>query len=71
METENLKGMVPNYIKKSRLKRNQYTLSLLNEGLQVGMLNSQEVYKIQSGLMMLLKDVIRKYTRGGEFFRLH
>lgn len=64
METENLKGMVPNYIKKSRLKRNQYTLSLLNEGLQVGMLNSQEVYKIQSGLMMLLKDVIRKYTRG-------
>ncbi|MFC4546456.1 DUF6179 domain-containing protein [Paenactinomyces guangxiensis] len=51
-------------INKSRLSPNRYTISLLNEGLRTGMLNSREVYDIQSEWMLILKNLIRRYTRG-------
>ncbi|MFD1290325.1 DUF6179 domain-containing protein [Laceyella putida] len=51
-------------IRKANLKRNQYTISLLNEGLRAGMLSSQEVYNIQHGLILVLQDLIRRYTQG-------
>lgn len=46
------------------MKRNQYTLSLLNEGLRAGMLSSQDVYNIQHGLIHILQELIRRYTQG-------
>jgi hypothetical protein len=51
-------------IKKANLRRNQYTISLLNEGLRAGLLTGQEVYRIQAGLMGILQDLIRRYTQG-------
>ena len=51
-------------IKQSRLSKNLYTISLLNEGLYAGILNSQEVHQIQSEFMSILKDLIKRYTQG-------
>ncbi|WP_188456456.1 DUF6179 domain-containing protein [Virgibacillus oceani] len=51
-------------IRKSYLSHNQYTLSLLNEALRSGMLNSNEVYGIQGQLLVILKKLIGQYTRG-------
>ncbi|MHA6529940.1 DUF6179 domain-containing protein [Paenibacillus sp. BAC0078] len=47
-----------------RLQRNQYTVSLMNEGLRTGLLSTREVLHIQSGFMQILQELIRKYTRG-------
>ncbi len=63
--TKEVSGLVPrSKIKKATLKRNQYTISLLNEGMRAGMLSSQDVYNIQVGLMGILQDLIRRYTQG-------
>lgn len=51
-------------IRKSRLQRNQYTISLMNEGLRTGMLTSREILRIQHGFMQILRELIQKYTRG-------
>ncbi|QKG83043.1 hypothetical protein GXN76_00235 [Kroppenstedtia pulmonis] len=68
MESKNLidvsKWVPPSKIKKVNLKRNPYTLSLLNEGLRTGMLTSQEVYNIQHGLILVLRELIPRYTQG-------
>lgn len=51
-------------IHKSRLQRNQYTISLMNEGLRAGLLTIQEMMRIQNELMQILKELIIKYTQG-------
>ncbi|MGG1314129.1 DUF6179 domain-containing protein [Cohnella laeviribosi] len=48
----------------SGLKRNQYTLSLLNEGQRAGLLDNREAYVIQNRLLLILQDLIRRYTQG-------
>ncbi|BFH15143.1 DUF6179 domain-containing protein [Paenibacillus melissococcoides] len=51
-------------IRKSRLRRNQYTISLMNEGLRAGMLTSQEIMRIQHGFIQILQELLQKYTQG-------
>lgn len=51
-------------IKRKNLKQNQYTVSLMNEGLRTGLLNSQETYGIQNRLMLVLQNLIKRYTQG-------
>lgn len=51
-------------INQARLLQNQYTISILNEGLRVGLLNSEDVYGIQRRLMSILENLIRRYTQG-------
>ncbi|ALS28108.1 hypothetical protein IJ21_27120 [Paenibacillus sp. 32O-W] len=51
-------------INPSSLKRNPYTLSLLNEGQRAGLLNDREIYRIQNQLLLILQNVIRRYTQG-------
>ncbi|MCL6625091.1 MAG: DUF6179 domain-containing protein, partial [Alicyclobacillus shizuokensis] len=53
-----------NDINPSRLNKHQYTLSLLNEAQRIGLLSHQEVYSIQYKLMVILQDLIRRYTQG-------
>lgn len=48
----------------ARLLQNQYTISILNEGLRVGLLNSEEVQGTQRQLMSILEKLIRRYTQG-------
>ncbi|MEO3944875.1 DUF6179 domain-containing protein [Gorillibacterium sp. CAU 1737] len=67
MEAEpltNRKLSVQGGISKSRLQRNVYTLSLLREALQAGAMTSREVAQIQSDFMVVLQQLIPKYTRG-------
>ncbi|BCG58765.1 hypothetical protein [Paenibacillus sp. URB8-2] len=51
-------------IRKSRLQRNQYTISLMNAGLRAGLLTRQEIMRIQNAFMQILQMLIKKYTRG-------
>ncbi len=51
-------------INQARLIRNQYTISILNEGLSAGILNEKAVFDIQQELMSILKDLLRRYTQG-------
>lgn len=46
------------------LRQNQYTISLLNEAYRVGMMNAEEVNNIQLGIMLVLKELIQRYTKG-------
>ncbi|MBO1001087.1 hypothetical protein IPU62_00085 [Pseudogracilibacillus auburnensis] len=48
----------------ARLLQNQYTISILNEGLRVGLLNSEDVYGTERQLMSILENLIRRYTQG-------
>lgn len=49
---------------RNNLKQNQYTVSLMIEGLRTGLLSDQEIYDIQSRLMLLLQNLIKRYTQG-------
>lgn len=51
-------------IDRSRLKRNNYILSLLQEGQRVGAITSKKAYQIQGEIMQVLQQLIRKYTQG-------
>jgi len=51
-------------IRKSRLHRHPYTISLMNEGLRAGLLTSQELMRIQNGFMQILQELIQRHTRG-------
>ena len=51
-------------INHDRLSPNQYMLSLLNEGIRTGLLNKGEVYVIQNQLILILKNLIWRYTQG-------
>lgn len=48
----------------AHLLQNQYTISILNEGLRVGLLSSKEVYHTQEQLMSILRILIKRYTQG-------
>ncbi|GGP15921.1 DUF6179 domain-containing protein [Oceanobacillus neutriphilus] len=50
-------------IDRSRLKRNQYTLSLLQEGQRSGVISSQKVYQIQVEMVQVLQRLILRYTQ--------
>jgi Family of unknown function (DUF6179) len=51
-------------IRKSQLRRNQYTISLMNEGFRAGLLTSHELTRIQNSFMQILQELIHKYTQG-------
>ncbi|WP_339282281.1 DUF6179 domain-containing protein [Oceanobacillus sp. FSL K6-3682] len=51
-------------IDRSRLKQNQYTLSLLQEGQRSGVIPSQKVYQIQVEVVQVLQRLILRYTQG-------
>ncbi|MDQ0224426.1 DUF6179 domain-containing protein [Metabacillus niabensis] len=51
-------------IDRSRLKRSQYILSLLQEGQRVGIITGQKSYQIQVEIMQVLQQLIRRYTQG-------
>jgi len=67
MESEN-KGaqalIARGKVNTANLKQNQYTISLLNEAFRVELLNRQEINDIQVQIMLILKDLIMRYTRG-------
>ncbi len=52
-------------LKKDRLDPNQYTLSLLKEAERLGVMDKQTVNAIQQQFMVLLGELIIKYTQGG------
>ncbi|MNC01273.1 hypothetical protein D3C76_234200 [compost metagenome] len=68
MGSENLnqshKLNVKDTIRRSRLQRSQYTVSLMNEGLRTRLLTTGEAVHIQNGFMLILQELIHKYTRG-------
>lgn len=51
-------------INQARLLKNQYTISILNEGLRVGLLNNEDAYGTEWQLMSILENLIRRYTQG-------
>ncbi|MBO1580925.1 DUF6179 domain-containing protein [Bacillus sp. XF8] len=51
-------------IDRSQLKRNQYVLTLLQEGQRVGVITSQKAYQIQVEIIEILQQLIRRYTQG-------
>ncbi|OJU15032.1 MAG: hypothetical protein BGN88_03140 [Clostridiales bacterium 43-6] len=51
-------------IKKERLDKQNYTMSLLNEGLRAGVITEQEFYHVLAQLMQLTAEQTAKYTRG-------
>ncbi|GGB54942.1 hypothetical protein F3157_21475 [Virgibacillus dakarensis] len=51
-------------VNQTRLLQNQYTLSILNEGLRIGLLNNEDIYGTQRQLMSILEKLIRRYTQG-------
>jgi len=61
---DNREVLAPGAINKSRLQRNLYTISLMNEGLRAGLLTSEETARMQNGIMLILQDLIRKHTQG-------
>ncbi|MBY7141967.1 hypothetical protein KFZ56_02465 [Virgibacillus sp. NKC19-3] len=54
----------PITIEQSRLKRNQYLLSLLQEGQRLGLITSQRAYQIQLEMMQILQQLIQQHTQG-------
>ena len=48
----------------ARLRRSQYTLSLLREGQRAGLLDEREFSGIQYQFFLLLQQLIRRYTQG-------
>ncbi|WP_440896663.1 DUF6179 domain-containing protein [Amphibacillus sp. Q70] len=51
-------------INQTRLLQSQYTLSILNEGLRLGLLNNKDVHGTEGQLMSILEKLIRRYTQG-------
>lgn len=62
--TQNFRSVANVYIDRSKLKRSQYVMSLLQEGRRTGLITGQEMYRIQVGIMQVLKKLIRRYTQG-------
>lgn len=51
-------------IKKSNLDPNQYTISLLKEAFRSGLLDKNKIDNIQMQIVLILKDLILRYTKG-------
>lgn len=54
----------PSPIAQSHLNRNDYAVSLLNEGLKVGLTTGEQIGFFQQQLMLLMRKSIERYTRG-------
>lgn len=63
-ENKNQAVAIYGRIRPSNLAKNQYTISLLQEALRNRLLSRQEIDSIEVQLMMILKDVIMRYTKG-------
>ncbi len=61
---KNYSSMAKRKIKTPTLGKNTYTLSLLQEGLRLGLLTREEFSSIQMNIMTILKQVILRYTKG-------
>lgn len=59
------RSLQPLLIRCDRLSPTNYTLSLLQEGMRVGLIGSQEMNRLQVQLMSLLNERVLDYTRGG------
>lgn len=51
-------------IDQSRLKQNQYTLSLLQEGQRSGFISNQKAYQIQVEMLQVLQQLLLQHTQG-------
>lgn len=54
----------PRFIATANLNRYRYTLSLLKEGCRVGLFDQLTLTRLQEEIMLILKDLILRYTRG-------
>lgn len=62
MKATNIKKY--NTLRQERLDINNYTISLLNEALHVGLIDQATLDGVQAQVMVILADLIRKYTKG-------
>lgn len=51
-------------MRKEKLNPYQYTISLLQEGFRARLIDRQTMYRIQEQMMLILKDLIVRYTKG-------
>lgn len=51
-------------IKKENISKYHYTLSLLQEGQKKGLIDKKSITRIQQQIILLLKELILKYTNG-------
>jgi len=51
-------------IKRQELVKGQYTVSLLKECYRVGLVDKKSIDSVQAQIMLILKDLIMRYTRG-------
>src|SRR5690606_29725818 len=67
MESQNMnKGrelVARGSIDKSRLNRNNYVISLMNEGQRAGLLKGEELVRIQNDFIQILQALIQRYTQ--------
>ncbi|MFL0248809.1 DUF6179 domain-containing protein [Clostridium neuense] len=47
-----------------KLNKNQYIISIFKEAIKIGLMNENEIIRIQVDIMNLLKDLILRYTKG-------
>lgn len=65
MSNGDFQALVPReLVNKSNLRQNHYSISLINEGLRTRLLHRQEAYLIQTELVLIVQELIRRYTRG-------
>jgi len=57
-------GIDPGSMQPKNLKQHQYTISLINEALRTGLLSVQEIINIQNNVMLVLQNLIWRYTQG-------
>lgn len=51
-------------LRQERLDRNNYTISLLNQGARVGLIDQAAIDGVQAQIMIILAELVRKYTKG-------
>lgn len=51
-------------IRKENLDPSHYTISLLQEGFRVRLIDETSLRRIQGSIMLILKDLIQRYTQG-------
>lgn len=51
-------------IEKDRLEPDQYTISLLKEGMRLELVDRQAMYSIQEQVICIMRDLIMRYTKG-------
>lgn len=51
-------------ITKENLDNNNYTLSIIKEGVRVGVVNEEDLLSIQNQIINILKELVIKYNLG-------